>query len=191
MRAPLAAAWVVFASLAGGPATAADFTHVRSAQPDVRALLADGYDRSPTFQALVDQIDSLQGIVYIERSIALSDTRAGALLLSAAGSPDWPILRVQIRATLAGDYRIANLAHELQHVVEVLRARATTPEAMSSLFASLATRVGHPGSVYETAAAQDVTAQVLKELRRGNRHAVDRDTRTATSSTNRRNTSQR
>ena len=135
-------------------AVAADFRHVRSAEADVRELLTAGYERSLTFKALVDEIESLQGIVYIDKTIALSRGLDGALLLAAAGSRELPILRVLIRASLSGDYRIANLAHELQHVAEVLRAGAATSDEMSRLFASLDEPERRPGSRFETAAAQ-------------------------------------
>ena len=147
-------------------ATAPDFGHVRSAQADVGELLTAGYERSVTFKALVDEIESLPGIVYIEKTIALSRGLNGALLLAAAGSRELPILRVLIRANLSGDYRIANLAHELEHVVEVLRAGATTSGEMSRLFASLDEPDRRPGPRFETAAAQEITEQVLKELGR-------------------------
>lgn len=146
--------------------TAADFRHVRSAQADVGELLTAGYERSVTFKALVDEIETLPGIVYIEKTIALSRGLNGALLLAAAGSRELPILRVLIRANLSGDYRIANLAHELEHVVEVLRAGATTSGEMSRLFASLDEPERRPGPRFETAAAREITEQVLKELGR-------------------------
>jgi hypothetical protein len=147
-------------------AVAAAFRHVRSAEADVREILTAGYERSLTFKALVDEIESLPGIVYIDKTIALSRGLDGALLLAAAGSRELPILRVLIRANLSGDYRIANLAHELQHVAEVLRAGAATSDGMSRLFASLDEPDRRPGSRFETAAAQAITEQVLKELGR-------------------------
>ena len=156
--------------LSSVPATSqegsAEFRHVRSAQADVRALLTAGYQRSLTFKALVDEIESLDGIVYIEKTIALSRDLDGALLLSVAGSRALPILRVLIRATLTGDYRIANLAHELEHVAEALRAGAITSTDMSRLFASSDEPGSRPGSLFETAAAQGITRRVLKELSR-------------------------
>lgn len=152
--------------LVSSQAAAADFNHVRSAKAEVRELLTAGYERSPTFQTLVDEIESLPGIVYIDETIALSRGLNGALLLTAAGSRELPILRVHVRTGLGGSYRIANLAHELQHVVEVLRAGATTSAAMSRLFASLGDPDRRHGPHFETAAAREITEQVIKELGR-------------------------
>jgi hypothetical protein len=72
---------------------------------------------------------------------------------------------VLIRATLSGDYRIATLAHELQHVVEALSAHATTSDEMFAVFAALDGSEPRGRRQFETAAAEKVTTQVLEELR--------------------------
>ena len=162
----MAGSLVLAVILCAWPASA-EFRHVRSARADVRALLRAGYDRSLTFRSLVDEIESLPGIVYIDTSIALSRDLDGALLTATAGSRDLPILRVLIRSTLSGDYRIATIAHELAHVVELLRSGARRPDEISGLFATLDSPVGRAGRRFETEAARDVTKQVLIELAGG------------------------
>jgi hypothetical protein len=148
---------------------AADFAHVRSDNASMRALLDDGYKRSQTFRALVDEIDALPGIVYVAEARLLSRGMEGALLHMVAGSRDMVILRVLIKTNLAGDYAVAILAHELQHVAETLRSGGTANgDAMTALFASIDTQ--EHSSKFETEEARAVTARVLRELRHATRH---------------------
>ena len=114
---------LVWCALLAGPLRAAEwpFAHVRSDEPAFRAVIAEGYQRSDTFRALVDELDSHPGIVYIASIPKLSQGMEGALLHTVAGSPSLPVLRVLLRGFPVGDYAIALVAHELQHVAEVLR----------------------------------------------------------------------
>jgi hypothetical protein len=149
---------------AAGRATASDFLHVRSDDASIRALLRRGYDRSPTIRALVDEIESRPGIVYIEQAVKLSRGMDGALLHAVAGSGQMPLLRVLLKTNLAPDYAIAVLAHELQHVVEVLRAGPPNDAAaMAALFAVLDQQTAD--SKFETEDARAITSLVLNELR--------------------------
>jgi hypothetical protein len=74
---------------------------------------------------VVDEVDGLPGIVYIDATVAVPRGLDGALLHRVVGSRDLPILRVQLRWNLSAAGGIATLAHELQHVVEVLRVGQT------------------------------------------------------------------
>ena len=168
MPRPVRAAWLavmcVRLVLAAESANAADFSHVRSDDASIRQLLRLGYERSPTFKALVDEIESRPGIVYIEQAVKLSRGMDGALLHAVGGSREIPILRVLLKTNLARDYALAILAHELQHVLEVLRAGRPDGSAwLSALFASLDDQT--TDSKFETAEARAVTARVLGELR--------------------------
>ena len=151
-------------ALTADRATASEFLHVRSDDASIRAVLRSGYDRSPTFRALVDEIESRPGIVYIEQAVKLSRRMDGALLHAVAGSPAMPFLRVLIKTNLAPDYAIAVLAHELQHVVEVLPAGPPNDgAAMAALFAALDHQA--TDSKFETEEARVITTLVLSELR--------------------------
>jgi hypothetical protein len=146
-------------------AAAADFQHVRSEQTRVRALLRNGYERSATFRALIDELESLQAIVYIDETPAFSGSLAGALLHTVTGPRNWPILRVLVKPNLASDYEIAILAHELQHACEALRdGAATSPQAMTALFRALDESGGHSAAHLETRKAREIAAQVIREL---------------------------
>ena len=155
------------AALAGAnPAT--QFRHVRSERPRIHALLAAGYERSATFRKLVDELERLPGIVYIDETVKLSQEMDGALLHAISGSPQMPILRAVIRSSLGGDYAVSILAHELQHAAEALSAGPlTSSSAMGALFGSLDREPS--SSTFETEEARLVAARVIDELRRGRR----------------------
>jgi hypothetical protein len=148
-------------------AAAADFRHVRSEQDRVRTLLKRGYEQSATLRGLIDELESLPGIVYIEETHAFAGGLAGALLHTVTGTRDLPILRVLVKTNLASAYQIAIIAHELQHACEALRANAaTTSQAMTALFRTLDSNGTNAAAHFETRKAQEITAQVLRELRR-------------------------
>jgi hypothetical protein len=87
----------------------------------------------------------------------------GALLHMVGGSREIPILRVLLKTNLGRDYALAILAHELQHVLEVLReGRPEGSAAMSALFASLDHQTAD--SKFETETARAINALVLSEL---------------------------
>jgi hypothetical protein len=124
--------------LCSSPIEPTIFGHVRSEQAPIRAWIAEGYDQSATFRALVDEIDGLAGIVYIDATLAVPPGLYGALLHRVAGSSELPFLRVVLRHDLSRVTGIATLAHELQHVVEVLRSgRTGDSSAMTAFFLSI------------------------------------------------------
>ena len=87
----------------------------------IRTLIGDGYMRSATFKTLVDTVENLSCVVYVTSAVKLSDGMRGALLHSAAGSRELPVLRVLLKASLAPYEAIAVIGHELQHVIEAVR----------------------------------------------------------------------
>src|SRR4249919_1446317 len=157
MRGALVWALILFSS----PSPAAAFDHVRSGQAVIRDWIAEGYSQSTTFKALVDEVEGLPGIVYIDATVAVPRGLDGALLHRVAGSRELPILRVQLRWNMSPAESIAAMAHELQHVAEVLRAGQTTDSSgMSALFASIDTAHVTGSSRFETEEARQVTARV-------------------------------
>jgi hypothetical protein len=143
------------------------FNHVRSEEPRIRDLVADGYARSATFRALVDATEDLPCIVYIATTIKLSQGMSGALLHRTDGRREMPLLRVLVRTNLSRDETIAIIAHELQHVVEAMSgARGEGRSAVAAVFETLDTTGARGTRKYETEAAVDVTSKVRGELRR-------------------------
>jgi len=126
------------------------------------------------FSRLVDRIEELQGIVYIEPAVGLSsDGMGGCLLFIVGGSRNDRYLRILIDRNASTDRLIIVIAHELQHALEVLE----DPHVVdSSTMESLFDRIGIQGQSahgvlrhMETAAAQRVSSAVSKELRQNRR----------------------
>ena len=155
-------------ALAPSRAAASDFLHVRSDDASIRDLLRSGYDRSPTFRALVDDIESRPGIVYIEPAVKLSRGMHGALLHAVGRSREIPIFRVLLKTNLGRVEAMAILAHELQHVLEVLRAGSLADAAaMARLFGALDHQT--EDSKFETEDARGITSRVQSELQANRR----------------------
>jgi hypothetical protein len=149
------------------PAEPATFDHVRSAQAPIRAWIVDGYDQSSTFRALVDEIEDLAGIVYIDATVAVPRGLDGALLHWVSGSSELPLLRVMLRPGLSRVNGIATIAHELQHVAEFLRSARTADSAtMTAVFLSIDTDRRNGSSRFETEEARQVSVRVSNELDR-------------------------
>ena len=156
--------------LSSSPAEPATFEHVRSEQAPIRAWIVEGYDQSATFRALVDEIEGLAGIVYIDATVAPHGLD-GALLHWVTGSSELPLLRVVLRQGISRVKGIATLAHELQHVAEFLRSARTADAAtMTAVFLSIDIGHSNGSSRFETEEARRVTARVRDELDRSRRH---------------------
>jgi hypothetical protein len=163
MRGLLALVLILWTS----PVECATVDHVRSEQARVRAWIVEGYDQSPTFRALIDEIEGLTGIVYIDETIATPRGLDGALLHWVTGTSEMPLLRVVLRQGLSRVKGISTLAHELQHVAEFLRrARTADAETMTAVFSSIDTGPTGGSSRFETEEARRVTARVTDELGR-------------------------
>jgi hypothetical protein len=130
--------------------------------------IADGLKRSATFRELVERVGMLNGIVYIQLKQSVnSRTRRvldGALSHSITAAGAYRMLHVMVGAG-EGDRPIYLLAHELQHVVEVLEAPGVLTERdVDQLFERIGVRA-FAGDM-ETQAALDVEHAVRSELSR-------------------------
>ena len=135
---------------------------LRTPDSVILAAIDEGRRRSPTFASLVDAIERSNIVVYVVRAQKLPYGLEGCLVASRSRSHT---LKVLIARRSGLDWTIMTIAHELQHVREVLDAGGGNDQAA---FDSLFTRIGvrQPGThQYETAAAQEVPAIVGRELR--------------------------
>lgn len=142
----------------GGP-------RIRIEDGRLTALLADGVRRSPTLQSVVEQVQGGSVIVYVQTVRWLPNEAAGILTWIGAGPPN-RFVRVSIKAQASGDALLANLGHELQHVIEVIAAPWVSDNR--SLLA-LYRQIGHPTnaarSAWDSADARWTGDQVLRELK--------------------------
>jgi hypothetical protein len=128
--------------------------------------IADGLKRSATFRQLVERVGTLNGIVFIQlkKSVNPRTQRVldGALSHSFTTAGAYRVLHITVGA-VQGDRPIYLLAHELQHVVEVLEAPGVLTERdVDQLFERIGVRV-FAGDM-ETQTALDVEHAVRSEL---------------------------
>ncbi len=163
-----------------GDRTYATADRLRPQAPRVESWLREARRRSPTVQRLVDRIEQSDVIVYLDISRNLSRNVTACLTWMAATSSR-RIVRVSFRDDLRPGDAIAMLAHELQHVVEVI----DHPEVRSTeTLLQLYTRIGHPtgdnGLRWDTADAVAVGTLARLEVTSGFRPNPGSDVRKGT-----------
>jgi hypothetical protein len=137
----------------------------------VARLLRDARRRSPTVRRLVETIERSDVIVYLDISPRLPPNVAACLTWMAA-TTSRRIVRASFRMNAGANEAIAMLAHELQHVVEVI----DHPEVRSNAtLLDLYRRIGHPtgtsGLRWDTRDAVAVGTLARLELSNGLRPA--------------------
>ena len=142
---------------------------LRSIDPFVLKTIQGGTRRSPTFAELVQVVEHSDFIVYVERVASLSNSMEGTLLHGGTGTG---YLRVLLKRGMSLERTVRVLAHELQHVRELVESGSgTDASAMDALFSRIGDRRLARGSrqQYETSAALQVQENVARELRSGSR----------------------
>lgn len=161
--------WLLLAAVACS-LTIADPTpvasHVRPVSASAQTLLAEAVTRSAIVDALIQHLDSTDTIVYVE--IVARPELPLARTKLVAGSAVARFLRVSINSRVPWWDRVALLAHELQHAVEIADAPdVRNDEGVRKLY----TKIGFSGgeSRYETAAARETEWRVRAEVARRER----------------------
>lgn len=163
----------IFATVASVVASsdvkAQEVAAVRVLPPVLAATLADSARQSPTLRALVDELALSDLIVHILGAPVYQSRRlAGTMhFVSTVGGRRY--LRITVDEGLPRDVRAAILAHELQHAVEVARARwVVDVRSLGLLYERIGRRscACRRGACYETVDAQRTEARVLMEMRR-------------------------
>jgi hypothetical protein len=140
------------------------FPHIRTSDPQMRALIDDATETSAIVRALVARITASDVVVYIACESDPGVRAPGRLnFMAAAGGLRYVVIRLQPKRRAA---EIAMLAHELQHAVEI----ADTPSIVDE--ASLAreyARIGYRsrsahGLAFDTKAAVEIGRRVAEEL---------------------------
>ena len=169
LRLTFAIALIAFAALPAHatPAAPLSSARLRPQSPRVAAWLARGRQRSPTLRALADQVERGDVVVYLEIAFTL-DPGMAACVTWMASAPGARYVRVSMRRNLREADAIATLAHELQHVVEVIDSPEVQSGAdLAALYARIGHRTGRGGRTWDTVAALRIGDLTRTELARG------------------------
>lgn len=145
----------------GGP-------RIRLTDSRIRVLLEAGLQRSRLLRDLVARVEAGNVIVYMGLEPRIDRRLTGSLVFAGDGG-QYRYLRAMINPEATGEQIIAAIAHELQHVVEVIADPGVRSEAgLVSLYRRIGRRSSIPGRLaWETEAAQQVTDDVRRELASG------------------------
>ena len=139
--------------------------HVRGTDASMQAVIEEGCRRSPVFAGLVRDVDGSTYFVYVEGVATLHNGMRGALLHGNGGQ----YLRIHLKLDLPLYQKVAVLAHELQHVREVVQAGISADAAeMELLFQRIGDKRLPPGrrQQFETRAALRAGDEVAADLRK-------------------------
>lgn len=138
---------------------------VRSDEPQIRELIAEGIARSITFASLVAAFDASDVIVYVEIRV-VREGLGGFIPHNVIAAGTHRYVRLVISPIGRNERLIAVIAHELQHALEIAHApQVGRSETVEALFARIGFRQGCPRSCYETIAAMNLERAVREELR--------------------------
>ena len=170
---------ILQAALAGGlgapllrrvadcPARAIVPGHLRPQNCALAGAVVSGLERSPEFRRLVDRIAALNGAVFIQPGTLVQPEEnrilMGALLHRSTVLGGQRALFIIVRSD-RGDDTLITLAHEFQHVVEVLESNASTEHEIDALFERIGASSG--ATSRETGQAVLVGHRVAQELAR-------------------------
>lgn len=148
------------------PATA----HVRSAEPELVELLAEGVGRSPSLRALTAVLDESDVIVYLQCEtdprVVVLGMDARLMFLSRVAGRRYLVAR--IRCSLSQEAQLPLMAHELRHAVEIAAAPQVVDIAsMTSHYERIGietTPAACRARTFETRAAQKAERSVRREL---------------------------
>jgi hypothetical protein len=148
--------------LAARPSSAQDSTHVRSAEPAIRHLIARGLERSATFRELVAAIDASDSYVYVKTGDCGAGVHVCFIAVTDAGSVRFLWVKVNSRKS-DDDTLVSLIGHELRHTLEVIEQRAVRSNGDRYFFYE---RVGTHSTIgtIETRAAVDAGKNIQKEV---------------------------
>jgi hypothetical protein len=135
---------------------------VRGVSTRVVAVISEAAAQSPTFRALVDEIDTTDGIVYVAEGQCGHGVQACLLVTMTIAGPN-RVLRILVDPRKADRDLMGSIGHELQHAIEVLSHRSVRNySAMILLFKEMCDGCGRR---FETDAAIRAGVAVRGELK--------------------------
>lgn len=139
-------------------------SHLRADVPWIAEVLCRALPRSPTLQRLHARLADGAVIVYVYAAPRRPDGVEGRLRL-IGGASGWCYLRIDVHRQRDDAETAALLAHELQHVVEVIDAGVVDAGDWAALYARIGVpQTAGPGGQVDTADAVVAGAATLREL---------------------------
>jgi hypothetical protein len=141
-------------------------SHIRSLDPTLTKTITEGVARSHTFARIVNSLEQSNVVVYVGFNAQLPPGLGGrTTFLTSSGT--WRYLKIAIGPRLSEFQRIAMVAHELHHALEI----SSSPEVHDrQSLRALYRAIGEPAlcrsECFETASAIDAANDVDRELRR-------------------------
>lgn len=170
------ATWLSAILLCAAPGAAqTGTTHLPRIRPlDARASAAieTGIGRSPTFRALVEELQRSDVVVYVHTTPGLSQYVSGGLSFVGV-SATMRFVRIALDLDLTRNQAVYILAHELQHALEIARAPDVRTQDDFDAYYQHLDIGGALRDTFETAAAQLMGQRVRSELHAGPRTIAD------------------
>jgi hypothetical protein len=137
---------------------------VRPVDSRAAAVLLEGIARSATVRSLVDRLEELNVIVYLESQPGLRRGLAGTLTFMTT-TPTFRYVRISLSPMLSADMLISVLGHELQHALEVAQARSIVSDSsLEAYYRRHGIAMKSHTSGWDTFAARDAGELVRREI---------------------------
>jgi hypothetical protein len=147
-----------------GPRTVPYSPRVRPYDGRSASLLLEGLERSITMRAIVDRLEQLDVIVYVEMQPALRRHLAGTMTWLAATEFN-RYVRISLNPKMTHDSLIAALGHELHHALEVAEASSVVDTAsLQAYYEQHGISTAKHFNGWDSEAARVVGDDVRKEL---------------------------
>jgi len=163
---PAVAGWpLLCAVLAGAPAAAAadDVSRIRSHSDRIVRAMAEAQRRSHTFRALLDRVQHADLIVYLESGHCATHHVLSCLSMTS-GANAQRYLRITIDTEHSQALIVQQIAHELQHAVELSGSPHVVDAATLRAFYTRIGTAERAADTFETVAAVAVGEAVRSEI---------------------------
>ena len=138
-------------------------SHVRSTDPRVGTLIAEGAVRSPLLQSLIHQLNQSNVFVYVEHAVLPSGLTGRLTFATSSGG--WRYLRIQIDCRQSLTSQTVALGHELRHAVEIANGAVVDEASVRQLYHVIGFTLDTTERRFESISAQQTAVQVRRELR--------------------------
>lgn len=155
-------------------------SRLRITDAKTAALIRAGQERSETFRGLIARIESGDVIVHVVSDPSMPGRMTGRMkFVGPAATRRY--VRVSIRAGLPANRYIAAIAHELQHVSEVIaHPEVRDTASMEDLYRRIGIEYHRRGkAAFETGAAIQAAADVRREINLGAASGTEHATTTS------------